>query len=156
MTDDGRENAGVIAPPPLIYLIPLLVGLLLNRRLPVPLAPRALARPLGATLLGGGIALMAWFLATLHGAGTPADPRRPVERLVTHGPYAHTRNPAYCAMTLVYVGTSLLRNALWPVLLLPAAVAVIRKGVIEREERYLERTFGEEYRRYRGEVPRWF
>ncbi len=40
MTDDGRDNAGVIAPPPLIYAIPLLLGLLLKRRIPVPFLPR--------------------------------------------------------------------------------------------------------------------
>jgi protein-S-isoprenylcysteine O-methyltransferase Ste14 len=155
MADDGRDNADVIAPPPLIYLLPLLLGLLLNRRLPIPLMPRGLARLLGLPVLGSGIALLYWFFLTLKNAGTPVDPREPVERLVTHGPFAHTRNPGYASMALIYTGISLLRNALWPMLLLPAAVAVIQKGVIEREERYLEGKFGDDYRRYKDEVPRW-
>jgi protein-S-isoprenylcysteine O-methyltransferase Ste14 len=155
MADDGQDNAGVIAPPPLIYLLPLLLGLLLNRRLPIPLMPRTLARLLGFPLLSAGIALLVWFEFTLRNAGTPANPWEPVEQIVTHGPFARTRNPAYASMTLIYTGISLLRNALWPMLLLPAAIAVIQKGVIEREERYLEEKFGDEYRRYKGEVPRW-
>lgn len=29
-------------------------------------------------------------------------------------------------------------------------------GVIEREEHYLEHKFGDQYRQYKGRVPRWF
>jgi hypothetical protein len=32
---DERNNAGVIAPPPLIYLVSLVVGLLLKRKFPI-------------------------------------------------------------------------------------------------------------------------
>jgi protein-S-isoprenylcysteine O-methyltransferase Ste14 len=49
-----------------------------------------------------------------------------------------------------------LRNALWAILLLPVvAVYVIQREVIGREERYLERTFGEEYLAYKARVRRW-
>jgi protein-S-isoprenylcysteine O-methyltransferase Ste14 len=39
--------------------------------------------------------------------------------------------------------------------MLPVVVTVVRRRVIEREEQYLENTFGREYRRYRDRVPRW-
>ena len=155
MADDDRDNAGVIAPPPLIYLLPLLLGLLLNRRVPIPLMPKTPARLLGWPLLGGGVALLLWFFFTLKNAGTPVEPWEPVERVVTHGPYAYTRNPGYVSMAVIYTAISLLRNSFWPMLLLPAAIAAIHKGVVEREERYLEREFGDEYLRYKDSVPRW-
>src|ERR671916_1224867 len=47
MPDDEHEKAGVVAPPPLIYLGFLAVGLLLNRRFPVGSLPRGIARGLG-------------------------------------------------------------------------------------------------------------
>ena len=53
------------------------------------------------------------------------------------------------------MGIASLANALWAILLLPATLFVIRRGVIEREERYLERKFGEEYLRYKARVRRW-
>jgi protein-S-isoprenylcysteine O-methyltransferase Ste14 len=56
---------------------------------------------------------------------------------------------------LVYAGIAVLRNALWAILLLPLVVWVIEREVIEREERYLERAFGEEYLTYKRRVRRW-
>ena len=65
------------------------------------------------------------------------------------------RNPAYLAMTLIYAGIASLANALWATLLLPVALLVIQRGVIEREERYLEGKFGEEYLSSKERVRRW-
>jgi protein-S-isoprenylcysteine O-methyltransferase Ste14 len=56
---------------------------------------------------------------------------------------------------MMYAGIAALRNALWAIILLPVALLVIQRGVIEREERYLERKFGEEYLRYKARVRRW-
>jgi protein-S-isoprenylcysteine O-methyltransferase Ste14 len=32
---------------------------------------------------------------------------------------------------------------------------ILQRGVVEREEVYLERQFGETYRQYKAGVPRW-
>ena len=58
-------------------------------------------------------------------------------------------------MTMIYTGIASLVNALWAILFLPVALLMIQRGVIEREERYLERKFGEEYLRYKAQVRRW-
>ncbi len=155
MADDERDNAGVIAPPPLIYLGPLVLGLLLNRVLPVPFLPRGMVRTLGWPLLGGGVLLMGWFFGTMRRADTPIDPREPVSSLVTQGPFRYTRNPAYLSMTIVYVGIALAADAPWTLVTLVPATLVIQLGVIAREERYLERLFGEEYLSYKRTTRRW-
>jgi protein-S-isoprenylcysteine O-methyltransferase Ste14 len=155
VNDDERDNAGVVAPPPLIYLGSLVLGLLLNRTFPVPFLPRKIARILGLPLLGSGVLLIGWFEWAIRHAGTPASPYKPVSRLVTEGPFSYTRNPGYLSMAMIYTGVAGLANALWAILLLPATLFVIQRGVIEREERYLERAFGEEYLRYKARVRRW-
>ena len=155
MPSDDQDKAGVIAPPPLIYLGSLVFGLLLNRRFPVTLLPPKTARNFGWPLLGGGVLLMGWFEWAMRRAGTPANPYKPVSHVVTQGPFRYTRNPGYLAMATIYMGVAGLANALWAVLLLPVALIVVQRGVIEREERYLERKFGEEYLRYKGRVRRW-
>ena len=155
MADDERDNPGIVAPPPLIYLGPLVLGLLLNRKFPAPFLPRRMGRILGLSLLGGGALLMSWFVWAMRRADTAIDPRKPVSRLVVEGPFRYTRNPSYLSMAMIYAGLVSLANALWAILLLPAALIVIQRGVIEREERYLERKFGEEYLRYKARVRRW-
>jgi protein-S-isoprenylcysteine O-methyltransferase Ste14 len=144
VTDD-RDNVGVVAPPPLIYLCPLVLGLLLNWRFPVRFLRRGAAPALGWPLLVSGVSLTSWFFFTMRRADTPIDPREPVSNLATDGPFRYTRNPAYLSMAMIYAGASSLANALWAILLLPATLLVIQRGVIEREERDLEREFGEEF-----------
>jgi protein-S-isoprenylcysteine O-methyltransferase Ste14 len=158
MSDDAREapdNPGVIAPPPLIYAGALAIGLLVNRLYPIAFLPRGLSRVLGWPLIVGGLVIGSLGFREMKRAGTNVDPREPTTAIVTEGPYRFTRNPLYLCLTLVYAGISALANALWAVLLLPGVLAVMRRGVIEREERYLERKFGDEYVNYKARVRRW-
>jgi protein-S-isoprenylcysteine O-methyltransferase Ste14 len=157
-TDDRtteRDSAGVIAPPPLVYLGGLAVGFVLEALLPSASLPGALAWPLGAVLLVAGLTLLRAFVRTLHRAGTPVRPDRATTAIVTSGPYRVSRNPGYLGMALVYLGIAVGARALWVLVPLIAVLAVVDRGVIAREERYLERTFGEQYLRYKAQVRRW-
>jgi len=88
-------------------------------------------------------------------AETNLDPRKPATTVVTEGPFRFTRNPLYLSMLLMYLGVSAFANGLAPILLLPVVQRLMRSGVIEREERYLERKFGDEYVQYKVGTPRW-
>ena len=155
MPNDEQDTPGIWAPPPPIYLFAILLGFLLDRRAHVPFLPRGVARVLGWPLVGGGIALAAWFVRTMRGADTTIRIDKPVSSLVQDGPFRYTRNPGYVALTMIYAGIATLKNALWAILLLPLVLYVIERKVIEREERYLERTFGEEYLAFKARVRRW-
>ena len=154
MTDE-RDNPGIRVPPPLIYVGPLILGLMLDRRRHLPFLPRVVARGLGFSLLGGGAVLNAWFLRTIRKTDVPIRTDKPVPRLTTEGPFRYSRNPSYLALAMIYAGIASVRNSLWAVLLLAPVVWVIGREVIGREERYLERAFGEEYLTYKGRVRRW-
>ncbi len=152
---DNQDNPGIRVPPPLIYLLPLVLGLLLDRRAHVPFLPRQIARALGVPLLGGGALLSRWFFKTMREAEAPVRTDRPVRRLTTAGPFRYTRNPGYLCLAMIYAGIALLRNSLWAKLLMPLVLYEIQRDVIGREERYLERAFGEEYLAYKERVRRW-
>jgi len=152
---DDQDDPGIRVPPPPVYLGALLLGLFLNRRAPVPFLPHALARGLGWPLVGGGIALAAWFVRTMRAADTTIRIDKAVSSLTQDGPFRYSRNPGYLALTMIYAGIAIRRNALWAILLLPLVMYVIQREVIEREEAYLERAFGEEYLAYKARVRRW-
>ncbi len=88
-------------------------------------------------------------------AGTPPEPHKPTTAIVTSGPYRFTRNPIYVSFTLVQLGIALWTGSGWILALLVPVIVLMHYGVIAREERYLERKFGDEYNEYRRHVRRW-
>ena len=70
----SERGPDVIAPPPLLYLIPLVAGLLLDRRLPLPRLPRGV-RLSGLPLLAGGLGLLGGFVAAMFRALEDAQKR---------------------------------------------------------------------------------
>ena len=153
-TTDDQDNPGGRVPPPLTYLLTLLLGLVLDRRFHVPFLPHGVARVLGWPLVGGGMTLATWFVRTMRGADTTLDVDKPVTSLVQDGPFRYSRNPGYLSLAMMYAGIAILRNALWAILFWPLLL-ITQRELIEREERYLERTFGEEYLAYKRRVRRW-
>jgi protein-S-isoprenylcysteine O-methyltransferase Ste14 len=144
----------VIAPPPVIYLGFLGLGFALEGLLPGAELP-AWAQWLGAVVIVAGVALMISFELAFKRAGTDANPYRPSSALATDGPYRFSRNPGYVGMAITYIGITLAAEAPWALVMLAPATLVIQYGVIAREERYLERLFGEEYLSYKRTTRRW-
>jgi protein-S-isoprenylcysteine O-methyltransferase Ste14 len=154
-TSSSRDSAGVVAPPPLIFLAGLAIGFALEALLPGSSLPAAVQWILGGLLLVAGLALLASFNTSFQRKGTAVEPWKPTTAIVTTGPYRLTRNPAYLGMTLVYAGIAVLAAALWALVPLPLVLLIIDRMVIAREERYLERKFGEEYLGYKRSARRW-
>ncbi|HWS82307.1 MAG TPA: isoprenylcysteine carboxylmethyltransferase family protein [Rubrobacter sp.] len=155
MPDNEPDNPGIKVPPPLIYLLPLLLGLILHTKAHLPILPNSVVRMVGWPLIGCGVLIGSWWRKTMRDADAPVRTDRPVPRLTTAGPFGYSRNPAYLSLAMIYAGTAALRNSLWAMLFLPLVLYVIQREVIGREERYLERTFGEEYLAYKARVRRW-
>jgi protein-S-isoprenylcysteine O-methyltransferase Ste14 len=154
----NSTTAGVIARPPLLFLGALLVAAMLDRWLPLPLA--ALPQGLVSWITAGLLILLglAIAFAAIRGfgrAGTPVPTNRPTSALVTTGIHARTRNPIYVGMFCIYVGVAVAAASAWALVLLVPLALLIRYGVVAREEAYLERCFGEDYRQYKARVRRW-
>ena len=159
MTAEGqprpkRGTAGVIAPPPVIYLALLALGFAFEWLMPGAELP-GWVQWIGAVLIVAGVALMISFELAFKRAGTDANPYSPSTALATDGPYRFSRNPAYLGMAITFAGITLAADAPWALLMLAPAMLVIRYGVIAREERYLERLFGEHYLTYKRTTRRW-
>ena len=62
----------------------------------------------------------------------------------------------YLSLCLLAAGIGLLIDGLAPVLSVPLLAALLRWGVIRREECYLQQKFGATYADYCTRVRRWF
>lgn len=149
------KTAGVIAPPPLIYLAGVVVGLVLRNPGWTPFLPRSLGYGVGAVLIVAAVWISLWGVQEMRRAGTAVNPRLPTTALVTTGPFRYSRNPLYAALTLCYVGIAIAAQSLWALALLVVVLPLMQYGVISREERYLEEMFGADYVRYKERVRRW-
>ena len=136
------DHADVAIKPPFLFLGALALGCLLSLILPV--GPR-----LGSA---NGLALS---VRRFRLAGTSVVPGQPSTALVVEGPYHVTRNPIYIGFVLVYFGLAVTLTSVWVLLLLIPVLIVLQRGVVKPEEDYLERQFGEAYRKYKARVPRW-
>ena len=152
------DHADVAIKPPLLFLGALGLGCLLS--LVFPIGPglgsaNGVAVAAGLGLAGAGLALIVVSGMAFQRAGTSVVPTQPSTALVTNGPYAVTRNPIYIGFVLVYFGLAIVLTSAWMLLLLIPTLIVLQRGVVEREEVYLEEKFGAAYRKYQERVPRW-
>jgi len=152
---EEKDVAGVVAPPPLIFLIPLVVALYEQTSHPVHITTRPVAIALGIVMIVVALPIFISAVTAFKKADTAVVPFQPTTAIVEAWPYSFTRNPIYLAMALVYIGVSLLFNSWWPIFLLPLVLLVIHRGVILREEAYLARKFGDQYLSYKQRVRRW-
>lgn len=118
-------------------------------RIAVAPIPTAVA---GIVLVAAGITLFVLGLQRFQSFGQVTGTE--VGGLVTSGVYSVSRNPQYIGWILLLVGVAVTARS--PVALGLALAVVIAMNIwIPQEERHLEREFGDEYLRYRRDVPRF-
>ena len=155
---DEKDVPGVLVFPPLIPLAVLVVGILLDWLLPIGLINPI---PLAVRIVVGGalflLGLVSGIVAnlTFDRIGTNVNPMRPALKLAEEGIFAHLRNPMYVGMALAVLGVVIGFALEWTFFALIVGALVMHFGVVLREERYLERKFGDDYRRYKSSVPRY-
>src|SRR5262245_24567826 len=153
----SRGNAGVTAPPPLILLGFLALAAVLEALAPsatATLFPQA-RYVAGAALFIAGLLIGIAGVRRLRAAATNISTDLPTTALVVDGIYGQSRNPLYLAMALAYIGLAIASGSIWAIGLVVPLLVLMHVGVISREERYLEREFGDAYRRYKSHVRRW-
>lgn len=131
--------------------------------LPVPFLLVPLLAPGGmstrTTIAAAALMILgeAWRLWGVATAGTVTRRRsRNVQKLVTHGPFAWSRNPLYNGNFLIWMGVIALSGVLWFLPVAAVIFAIEYYFIVRYEEGVLESIFGAEYLAYKARVSRWF
>lgn len=130
--------------------------------LPFLAAMIVFARPTDDTMILGFLTVIAGELVRFWGvvyAGSLTRVTGSVgaPEVIVAGPFAHVRNPLYIGNIVTYVGIGIMANALVPWLVLAAAAwfSFQYYQIVLLEEEFLEKEFGEDYRAFRRNVPRF-
>jgi len=156
-SDTSSDNPGVIAFPPLIWLVGAVISALVHFfliQLPIMSYSACLVCGIVLVILAPTLAL--WALVTMKAAGTNVAPAKPALTIVRGGPFRFTRNPMYLALCLLQVALGFFLNDWLTLLFVVPLVVILHYGVILREERYLTAKFGEPYLQLKHQVRRWF
>jgi protein-S-isoprenylcysteine O-methyltransferase Ste14 len=153
----GHQIRSLVLPLMVVLVVPLLLVVRTN-----PFSIQYLDKlpylqiPVGGLLFGIGLLLL---IVTIRlfiriGKGTLA-PWDPTNKLVTEGVYGHVRNPMISGVGIMILGESILLGS-W-IVLAWFFVVVIANTIYFKlsEEPGLAKRFGNDYRRYRANVPMW-
>lgn len=150
------DNPGVFVPPPIVYALTFLFSMFLQREVPVTLlVNHYLTQGLGVIFIITTIAILIAAIGRFIKSKNTLITVKPANSLQTSGIYSFTRNPMYLGLALLYTGIALLMVNWWALILLPVLVLIVTLFIIKPEERYLERSFGLPYLKYKTEVRRW-
>ena len=155
MTDAADDNPGVIARPPLVFLALLVLGGVLETLMPVGIGVAEGWRPVGWAMITVGLGVILACAVRFRRAGTNVQTSRPSTKLVVGGLYRFSRNPIYVGFMITFLGIGVATDSAWLLGLALVLFVILRIGVIAREEIYLERKFGDDYRAYKARVRRW-
>ncbi|MEC4726444.1 isoprenylcysteine carboxylmethyltransferase family protein [Shewanella sp. D64] len=149
------NGPGVKIPPPVIFILFMLLAYLNSVFSPIELTFSAPITYLGLALLMVGVTLLLYLLYQFKTAKTAVEPWQPTSSIIKTGVYAYSRNPIYLAFCTVPVGLGLYFSDVWLISsVLPSCIGVYYVA-IKPEEAYLTRKFGDEYLRYQEKVRRW-
>lgn len=156
MKDQEKYFKGIL-PPPIIFAFLVLVSYVAQSFLPVSLIfsnwSVRLLIGLPVLAISAGFAVDA--LLILNKNKTAITYIKPTTKFITKRSFQITRNPLYLSLLLVIVGIIFISNSLWYCFSLILLFLFFDLLVVPREEKYLEKKFGEGYIQYKKRVRRW-
>jgi protein-S-isoprenylcysteine O-methyltransferase Ste14 len=150
-----KESTKLLATKPYLFILPLIIGALLENFILTRLFPTRISLIIGALISLLSLPFIVLALREFYKAKILFDARRASTTLITTSIYKITRHPVYLSFVLFYIGLSFLINSFWMLVMVIPAIFSIQKFSIEREEKLLEAKYGEKFRNYKARVPRW-
>jgi len=151
------DNPGVHIPPPLIYAA-IFAGAFLIQKV-APINDHSLkslpAQIAGILFFAAALFFTIRSLTQFFRTKNTVVTIKPAASLQTNGIYHITRNPMYIGLLFIYLGFTCFIGNWWNFIFLPILLTIVQEYIIKREEKYLDRRFGQEYLDYKASVGRW-
>ncbi len=157
MMESLKDSPKVYIPPPLLYVATFVLAVLIQKLLPlgIDFFQSTLSKIIGSVIILIGLFFNFPALRQFFKTKNTLVTIKPANSLQTTGIFTVSRNPMYIGFMLFYMGLSFIIGNWWNFILLPFLFTLIQEYVIKREERYLDRRFGQQYLDYKSKVRRW-
>jgi protein-S-isoprenylcysteine O-methyltransferase Ste14 len=119
-------------------------------------ALRTMTFATGALLLLAAALIAVWAMPFIFPAAKKGGDELDPEFLVTHGPYQWVRHPQYVGVVIGFIGWALLQGGVYSLLFSPVLFLLFRSEAYLEESHVLEPKFGDEFRRFKEQVPAAF
>lgn len=152
-----EDSPNVRLMPPAVFFTCLTLGGILEFLMPqaFPILPPLMRIALGIAIGTAGFGFMWIANEKFETMGTNVPTNLPATMLVIQGPFHLTRNPMYLGGSAFFLGMGLALGSLWMLAAYLPLGLYLSLFVIPREEAYMERMFGDDYRKYCETVRRW-
>jgi protein-S-isoprenylcysteine O-methyltransferase Ste14 len=151
------DSPGVYLPPPLIYVIVFIAAVNIQKMLQIDdsFFHTSISKGIGILLLVAALYFLASSLTKFFKTKNTVVLIKPASSLQTTGVYAISRNPMYIGLLFLYLAITFFIGNWWNLILLPLLIFIVQAYVIRKEEQYLDRAFGHDFREYKKRVRRW-
>ena len=105
--------------------------------------------------VAGDIVFILAFL-TMRDSWRAGVPQNEKTELITDGIYQYSRNPAFLAFDMLYIGILLMFFRWWLLLITIITILIFHFQIVNVEEDFLLATFGEKYLAYKKKVNRYW
>ncbi len=151
------DHPSVYVPPPLLYVMIFFISVFIQKFIPLSIIffGNDFAFFSGLFFIVAGLFFAFPALIKFYKTKNTVVTIKPANSLETTGIYSVSRNPMYLGLLAIYIGMAFLKGNVWTFICIPFVILVIHFYVIRNEEKYLQRTFGNDYEEYRKQVRRW-
>jgi protein-S-isoprenylcysteine O-methyltransferase Ste14 len=155
--ESKKDSPGVYIPPPLFYVLIFLTAVFLQKEVSIndSLFHLQIIKAAGILLLAISLCFLVTSLRKFFKSKNTLILIKPATSLQTNGIYSISRNPMYVGLAILYLGITCFIGNWWNIILLPLLLLIVQGYIINREEKYLDRRFGQEYLDYKTKVRRW-
>lgn len=141
--------------PPVVAMFYIIVTILLGRFVPLVSELSTMIRNSGFGLVVVGFLFGLAAFLEFRKAKTTILPHGSASNIISSGIFRFTRNPIYLGFLFMVIGFPLNFGSIWGIIAAPFFVTTMNRLVIEKEEAYLEKKFGEQYTSYKSRTRRW-
>ena len=139
----------------IVFLLSIILGIIFHNYYNIHILNGVTVPYIGLIVIILGTLLIYWAQSSSKSQDNKEIEEERNEKDFERGPYAYSRNPTHIGLTMVTLGLGLILNSFFIFVFVIIASLVTKLIFIRKEEKLLERKYGQKYLDYKKKVSTW-